>query len=136
MTKSMTKRLLFILPLMAMLLLSCDNAISHHEIKITFDTPNNSIIPAEGGEIIINVASTHSFKLSSNSSAMSFFKDGLVNYDKDGVAIVETKHTINVDSNKTKKERELIVVARQLSNPEILSSLVFIQPALETEEEE
>lgn len=136
MTKSMTKRLLFILPLLVLLFVSCDKTISREEISMSYNTPANSILPAEGGEITINVASTHSFRLSSSSSAMSFFKEGLVTYDKEGVAIVETTHTINVAPNETTEEKEMIVVARQLHNPEILSSLVFIQPAKEVSEEQ
>lgn len=133
MTKTITKRLLLLLPFLAVLLASCDKTVSNEFIQMSYNTPENGVIAAEGGEIIINVESTHSFQMSSNSSAFSFFQDGLVRYDKDGVAIVETVHTVYVAPNETGKERELSIVARHLHNPEILSSLNFIQPAKSAE---
>lgn len=129
MTKTMTKRLLLLLPFLAVLFVSCDKTISNEMIQLSYETPNNGVIPAEGGEIIVVAESTHSFQMSSTSSAFSFFQEGKVKYDKEGVAIVETRHTIYVAPNETGKEREMHIVARHLHNPEILSTLNFVQPA-------
>ena len=99
----MKKYLFLILPLVAMLFMSCEKEISLELINSSFVTPADGVIPAEGGEIVIKVASTHSFKMSSPSSAFSFFKEGIVNYSQEGVAVVETEHTVHVDANETGK---------------------------------
>lgn len=130
----MKKYLFFMLPLVAMLFMSCSKEISYEYIEASYVTPAEGLIPADGGEITIKVASTHSFKLSSPSSAFSFFKDGIVNYSQDGVAVVETEHTVHVAPNETGKERHLFIVANHLRNPDMETSLVFLQPAKESEQ--
>ncbi len=130
----MKKYLFLVLPLVAMLFMSCNKEISYEFINASYVTPADGVIPAAGGEIVIRVASTHSFKLSSPSSAFSFFKDGIVNYSQDGVAVVETDHTVHVAPNETDEERHLFVVASHLRNPDMETSLVFLQPAKESEQ--
>ncbi|MBQ5654991.1 MAG: BACON domain-containing protein [Bacteroidaceae bacterium] len=129
----MKKYLFLILPLVAMLFMSCEKEISLELINSSYVTPADGVIPAEGGEIVIKVASTHSFKMTSPSSAFSFFKEGIVNYSQEGVAVVETEHTIHVDANETDKERHMYIVATQLHNQDIATSLVFLQPAKQEE---
>ena len=125
------KKYLFLalLPLVAMLFVSCDKEISYESISTSYVNPADGVIPADGGEITISVTSTHSFKMSSPSSAFSFFKEGVVNYSHDGVAEVETTHIVHVAPNETDQERKLYIVAAQLHNPERQSSLIFVQPA-------
>ena len=130
----MKKYLLLVLPFVAMMFMSCDKEVSYEYINASYVTPDDGLIPAEGGEIIIKVASTHSFKMSSPSSAFSFFKDGIVNYSQDGVAVVETDHTVHVAPNETGEERHLFIVANHLRNPDMETSLVFLQPAKESEQ--
>lgn len=129
----MKKYLFLILPLVAMLFMSCEKEISLELINSSYVAPADGVIPAEGGEIVIKVASTHSFKMTSPSSAFSFFKEGIVNYSQEGVAVVETEHTIHVDANETGKERHMYIVATQLHNQDIATSLVFLQPAKQEE---
>lgn len=130
----MKKYLLLVLPFVVMMFMSCDKEVSYEYINASYVTPDDGLIPAEGGEIIIKVASTHSFKMSSPSSAFSFFKDGMVTYSKDGVMVVETDHTIHVEPNETGQERQMYIVARQLHNSEMASTLYFLQPAKESAE--
>ncbi|MBR5576264.1 MAG: hypothetical protein IKW22_03130 [Bacteroidaceae bacterium] len=120
-------RILFVLPLMALLFSSCLKEISYETIDMEYVTPSNGLIPAEAGEITIRVISTHSFRMSSTSSAFSFFKDGLVNYSKDGVRPVGTEHTVNVSANNDSLSRVLFIQATHLGNSEITSSLPFLQ---------
>ena len=127
----MKKLLFLVLPLLATIFISCNKEISYEIINASYVTPAEGLIPAEGGEIVIKVASTHSFKLSSPSSAFSFFKDGIVNYSQDGVAVVETEHTVHVAPNETGEERHLFIVASHLRNPDMETSLIFLQPAKE-----
>lgn len=127
----MKKLLFLVLPLLATIFISCNKEISYEIINASYVTPAEGLIPAEGGEIVIKVASTHSFKLSSPSSAFSFFKDGIVNYSQDGVAVVETEHIVNVAPNETGEERHLFIVASHLRNPDMETSLIFLQPAKE-----
>ena len=127
----MKKLLFLVLPLLATIFISCNKEISYEIINASYVTPAEGLIPAEGGEIVIKPTSTHSFKLSSPSSAFSFFKDGIVNYSQDGVAVVETEHTVNVAPNETGEERHLFIVASHLRNPDMETSLIFLQPAKE-----
>lgn len=126
----MRKYLFFILPLMAMLFVSCDKEVSFETINMYYEasTPNG-VIDAEGGKITVKVSSTHSFKLSSDNSAFSFFKDGVVNFDQDGVAIVDVVCPVHVAPNTTGKERHLVIKATHLHNPSISSSRIYLQPA-------
>lgn len=112
---------------------SCSDDQSFKSITMDYVSPDNGVIPAEGGEIEIKVNSTHSFQMTSSSAAFSFFRDGMVNYDKDGVAIVTTSHKVNVTPNTTGSERRLSIIATQLSNADMRASLQFIQPAMEEE---
>ena len=127
----MKKLLFLVLPLLATIFISCNKEISYEIINASYVTPAEGLIPAEGGEIVIKVASTHSFKLSSPSSAFSFIKDGIVNYSQDGVPVVETEHTVYVAPNETGEERHLFIVASHLRNPDMETSLIFLQPAKE-----
>lgn len=133
MTKTMAKRLFLILPLMAMLFISCDKTVSLEQISMSYKTPNNGVIPATGGDIVIYVESTHSFQLSSPSSEFSFLRDGIVNYSAEGVAIMGTNHTVGVAPNETGEERQMYIEAKHLHNPNISMKLEFIQPAKESE---
>lgn len=132
----MRKYLLFLLPLMAMLFVSCDKEISFETINMHYDasTPNG-VIDAQGGEISVTVSSTHSFKLSSGNSAFSFFKDGVVNFSQDGVAVVDVACPVHVTPNNTGEQRQLVIKAAHLHNPNMSSSLVYIQPAAEANPE-
>ena len=127
-------RILFVLPLMALLLTSCVKEVSFESISMEYVTPKDEILPAEGGEITIKVISTHSFRMSSTSSAFSFFKDGIVNYSKDGVAVVESNHNVHVSPNNTGEARTLYITAQHLTNDEMSASLQFIQPAVAEKE--
>ena len=127
-------RILFVLPLMALLLTSCVKGVSLESISMEYVTPEDEILPAEGGEITIKVVSTHSFKMSSTSSAFSFFKDGLVNYSKDGVAVVETQHNVHVAPNNTDEVRILYITAQHLNHDEMCASIRFVQPVMQKAE--
>ena len=127
-------RILFVLPLMAFLLTSCVKEVSFESISMEHVTPKDEILPAEGGEITIKVISTHSFRMSSPSSAFSFFKDGIVNYSKDGVAVVESNHNVHVSPNNTGEVRMLYITAQHLNNDEMCASIRFVQPVMQKAE--
>ena len=127
-------RILFVLPLMAFLLTSCVKEVSLESISMEHVTPVNEILPDEVGEITIKVFSTHSFRMSSPSSAFSFFKDGIVNYTKDGVAVVESNHNVHVSPNNTGETRTLYITAQHMLNDEMSASLMFVQPAVAEKE--
>ena len=127
-------RILFVLPLMAFLLTSCVKEVSLESISMEHVTPENEILPAEGGEITIKVISTHSFRMSSPSSAFSFFKDGIVNYTKDGVAVVESNNNVHVSPNNPGEARTLYMTAHHQTNDEMSASLMFVQPAVAEKE--
>lgn len=131
----MKKYIFVLLPLMAILCVSCLKEISLESIDMEYVDPANGVIPAEGGEITIKVISTHSFQLTSSSSAFSFFRDGKVTYDREGVALVETTHTVNVSANEDTVERVLYIEATHLRNSEISTSRAFLQPAKELKEQ-
>ena len=128
--------ILLLLPLMAFLLTSCLKEISFESIDMEYVTPSDGLIPAEGGEITIKVISTHSFQLSSSSSVFSFFREGRVPYDRDGVALVETIHTVNVSANNDSVDRELHIEATHLGNSDITASLPFLQLGTRSEQQE
>lgn len=126
----MKKFFLLLLPLMMMAFSSCTKEeVRFQYIDMGYVNPSDGIISAEGGEITYMVASSHSYKMSSTSDAVSFLRDGVVKYDKNGYAIVELNHAVYVSANKTDKERTIIIEAEHSSNPEYKSSLIFIQPA-------
>ena len=131
----MKKYIFVLLPLMALLCVSCLKEISLESIDMEYVDPANGVIPAEGGEITIKVISTHSFQLTSPSSAFSFLRDGKVPYDREGVALVETTHTVNVSANEDTVERMLYIEATHLRNSEISTSRLFLQPAKELKEQ-
>ncbi|MDE5561522.1 MAG: hypothetical protein K2J00_06970 [Bacteroidaceae bacterium] len=125
----MKKYLLLLLPLLAVFFVSCDDEVSHKEISMYHVEPQNGVVNSDGGEITIMVASTHSFQLSSDISDVSFFEEGIVKYKKDGVAVIETQHLVYVAPNNTGKERRFYIQARQLMNADMVSTLLFVQPA-------
>ena len=127
-------RILFLLPMIAFLLNSCVKEVSFESISMEHVTPKDEILPAEGGEITIKVISTHSFRMSSTSSAFSFFKDGIVPYTKDGVAVMESNHNVHVSPNNTGETRTLFITAQHLTNDEMSASLMFVQPAVAEKE--
>lgn len=131
----MKKYLLLLLPLLAVFFLSCDDEVSHKEISMCHVEPQNGVVNADGGEITIMVASTHSFQLSSSITDVSFFKDGIVKYNKEGVAVIETQNQVHVAPNNTGKERRFYIQARQLMNADMVSTLLFVQPAKAESEE-
>ena len=96
-------------------------------ISMEYVDPANGVIPSEGGEITIKVISTHSFQLTSSSSAFSFFRDGKVTYYREGVALVETVHTVYVSANEN-TTRILYIEATHCGNSDITSSIQFLQP--------
>ena len=132
----MKKYIFVMLPLLALLCVSCLKEISLESISMEYVTPADGLIPAEGGEIIIKVTSTHSFQLSSTSSAFSFFRDGRVPYDRDGVALVETTHAVHVSANNDSVDRELHIEATHLGNSDITASLPFLQLGTRSEQQE
>lgn len=131
----MKKTFIFLISLFAFLS-SCTDSPTLESLSMSYVTPENGVIPASGGEITISATSTHSFQMTSNSTALSFFKDGLVNFSKEGVALVTTTHSINVTPNETGAERQLTIIATHLQNPDITASLRFVQPAHEEDEED
>lgn len=107
---------------------SCSKEISLEQIYMSYNKPIDGLIKAEGGEIVVDVTSTHSFQFSSPTpSIVSFINDGIVKYSQDGVAIVTTSHTIRIEPNKTDTTREVIIYTKQLHNQDMASSLIFLQ---------
>ena len=107
---------------------SCSKEISLEQIYMSYNKPIDGLIKAEGGEIVVDVTSTHSFQFSSPTpSIVSFINDGIVKYSQNGVAIVTTSHTIRIEPNKTDTTREVIIYTKQLHNQDMASSLIFLQ---------
>lgn len=107
---------------------SCSKEISLEQIYMSYNKPIDGLIKAEGGEIVVDVTSTHSFQFSSPTpSIVSFINDGIVKYSQDGVAIVTTSHTIRIEPNETDTTREVIIYTKQLHNQDMASSLIFLQ---------
>ena len=60
---------------------SCSKEISLEQIYMSYNKPIDGLIKAEGGEIVVDVTSTHSFQFSSPTpSIVSFINDGIVKY--------------------------------------------------------
>lgn len=131
----MKKTFIILISLFA-LLSSCTDTPNLESLSMGYVTPEYGVIPASGGEITISATSTHSFQMTSNSTAFSFLKDGIVKFNKEGVALVTTTHLINVTPNETGAERQLTIIATHLQNPDITASLRFVQPAQEEDEED
>ena len=107
---------------------SCSKEISLEQIYMSYNKPIDGLIKAEGGEIVVDVTSTHSFQFSSPTpSIVSFINDGIVKYSQNGVAIVTTSHTIRIEPNETDTTREVIIYTKQLHNQDMASSLIFLQ---------
>jgi hypothetical protein len=107
---------------------SCSKEISLEQIYMSYNKPIDGLIKAEGGEIVVDVTSTHSFQFSSPTpSIVSFINDGIVKYSQDGVAIVTTSHTIRIEPNETDTTREVIIYTKHLHNQDMASSLIFLQ---------
>jgi hypothetical protein len=128
------KKIFLLFPILALLLHSCNNTYSFQSIEILYDNPENGIIKADGGPITVYVESTHSFQFTSQSPDVSFFRDGIVDYQQDGIAIVLRKYEISVQPNNTGKERLILISAHHQNNPEFTSTIVFKQLAKEEEE--
>ena len=119
---------IFFLLLTIGIFVSCSKEISLEQIYMSYNKPVDGLIKAEGGEIVVDVTSTHSFQFSSPTpSIVSFINDGIVKYSQDGVAIVTTSHTIRIEPNKTDTTREVIIYTKQLHNQDMASSLIFLQ---------
>ena len=119
---------IFFLLLTIGIFVSCSKEISLEQIYMSYNKPVDGLIKAEGGEIVVDVTSTHSFQFSSPTpSVVSFINDGIVKYSQDGVAIVTTSHTIRIEPNKTDTTREVIIYTKQLHNQDMASSLIFLQ---------
>jgi hypothetical protein len=126
----MRKLILFILPLMILCVQGCSNEYSLETISMSYVSPQNEIIDAKGGEIVVEVSSSYSYQLScSPEGVCSFFRNGEVQYDKEGFAIVDLKHEIYVSANNSDKPREFFIIATHKHNPEIKASLRFWQLA-------
>ena len=124
--------LLLILPLLMVTFTSCTkDEVKFQYISMDYVNPDNAAISANGGEITYEVCSTHSYKMTSTSDAVSFLRDGNVQYDKNGYAYVTLTHAVHIAPNTTGKERTITIEAKHTSNPEYRSSLIFIQPAKE-----
>jgi hypothetical protein len=107
---------------------SCSKEISLEQIYMSYNKPIDGLIKAEGGEIVVDVTSTHSFQFSSPTpSIVSFINDGIVKYSQNGVAIVTTSHTIRIEPNETDTTREVIIYTKHLHNQDMASSLIFLQ---------
>lgn len=131
----MKKFFLLLMPLMMMAFTSCTKEeVRFQIIDMAYVNPADGVISAEGGEITYKVGSTHSYKMSSTSDAVSFLRDGVVKYDKNGYAVVELNHEVHVSANNTGKERRILIEAQHTSNSEYRASLLFIQPAKVVEE--
>lgn len=126
----MKKYLLLLFPMVVILLSSCSKGYSLEMIDADYVTNEDKILKAEGENIIINVASTHSYIMTSvPSGACTFRNNGVVPYTKDGVAIIEIEHEVQVNPNTSGENREVCIFARHRRNPEIVTSILFYQPA-------
>ena len=132
----MKKYLILLLSLLTLLLASCGNTYGLEYINVNYNNPENGVIDANGAEITIMVESTHSFQLASNSPDVSFFRNGVVTFSHDGMAIVESTHDVYVPANKSDVERAIVITASHQHNPKITSSIIFVQPAQEEQDEE
>lgn len=131
----MKKFFLLLMPLMMMAFTSCTKEdVRFQIIDMAYVNPSDGVISAEGGEITYMVGSSHSYKMSSTSDVVSFLRDGVVKYDKNGYAVVELNHEVHVSANNTGKERRILIEAQHTSNSEYRASLLFIQPAKVVEE--
>lgn len=131
----MKKYLILLSSLLALVLTSCGNTYGLEHINANYDNPDNGVIDANGAEITIMVESTHSFQLTSNSPDVSFFRNGVVNFSHDGVAIVESTHDVYVQANKSGAERTIVITASHQHNPNMYSSIIFVQPAQEEQDD-
>ncbi len=132
----MKKYLFLMLPLVAILFSACSEGYSLEKIEAYYVTNEDKILDANGETITIMVASTHSYVMKSEpSDACSFLRNGVVTYSQEGVAIMEVEHEVGINPNTTGQGREVIITATHRHNPEIITSLLFYQPA-QTEEEE
>ncbi len=137
------RKYLLLLPLMAILFSSCSESYSREEITgyCTSTLPQYesaggekySVLPAEGGTIQIRVESTHSFVMTSiPQEACEFTAYGVVNFSKEGVALVATYHNVLINPNTTNKGRYVSITAKQRHNPDIVTTIPFYQPAQAT----
>lgn len=128
----MKKYLFLFLPVMAILLSACSNGYSLEYIYADYVTNKNQILSADGGIVTIKISSTHSYVMTSEpADAVEFSSNGVVKYSHEGVSVVDLDHDVLVSPNTSGKAREVRIFARQRHNQEIVTSLLFYQPAME-----
>ncbi len=136
------KKFLLMLPLVAILISSCSEGYSLEQISsycVTelekYEIPSGEsigVLSADGGKITISVTSTHSYVMNSDPAGVfEFTAYGVVNFSQEGVALIETWHEVQVNPNTTGKPREVRIMAKQRHNPEMVTSILFYQPAQE-----
>ena len=120
---------IFFLLLTIGIFVSCSKETSLEQIYMSYNKPTDGLIKADGGEVVVDVTSTHSFQISSPTpSIVSFYNnDSIVKYSHDGVAIVTISCKVRIAPNETGKTREVIICSRHLHNQEMASSLIFLQ---------
>lgn len=132
----MKKYLFLLFPVMVILLSACSKGYSLEAIEADYVTNRDMILPAEGGTITIKVSSTHSYVMSADpAGSMDFVRNGIVTIAPEGVAIVDMKHDVQVNPNTSGEGRQVRIYARQTHNPDIVTSLLFYQPAQENADE-
>lgn len=130
----MKKLHLLLLSFLAITLFGCDEKMTFEQISMDYVNPEIGVIGADGGEITLSVASTHSFRLTTNCpSDVFFFRDGVVDYDKNGVALVTTNHAVSVGKNTGNTPREIHIYAKQQHNAEMSAVLIYLQSPKEKE---
>jgi hypothetical protein len=129
------KKYLFILLLLPIALISCDKTVSYEAINMDYNELESQILSADEQVIQVGVSSTHSFRLHCDSSFVSFDYNGLVNYDRSGLAMVRTVHNVYIKANETDTSRIFFVQVTNKYNSSISSSLMFKQLAKEKQDE-
>ncbi len=129
--------LLLLLPLLAMVFSACSEDYSKEQIESFYVDPINGVLKAEGQDFTIKVASTHSYVLTAQpADACDFVANGVVEFDKEGVAIMEINNLISVKPNTTDKVRLIAITATHRHNQEMQTTIFFHQSAqIETDEE-
>ncbi len=126
----MKKYFPLLLSILTVLISACSNEYSWEYINASCPTNQDRILKPGGDDLVIDVESTHSFVFTSDpSEACDFINDGVVTYDKEGVALVKKSYLVGVKANPTNLGREIRIYAKQKHNPNILTSIIFYQPA-------
>ena len=129
------KKFLFSLILLPIAFTSCNKTISYEAINMDYNELETEILSGDEQVIQVGVSSTHSFRLHCDSSFVKFENNGVVTYDKNGLAMVRTIHNIYIDANETDTSRIFFVEATNKFNESISSSLIFKQLSKEKQEE-